>query len=327
MLKLNQSGDSITAPNAEPVLVIGEALVDCFADTSVPGGAPFNVARSLGAFGVKPVMITRIGHDDAGALLCDEFHRFGLPLEGLQHDATRPTGSVQVTSTANGHMFSIGDNSAWDAIDPIAAASVVHRLSPSIICFGTLAQRSPTSRAAISAVLDRTTALRVLDLNLRTGADTVEIAEWSLASADVVKANDDELEKLLAWFVPGNSPSMLPWGTAPHSRAIEYLVRRFSLCNLVVTRGAQGYAAFDSRGTLLAQGDSPQTNIVDTVGAGDGFLAIMILGEWLGWTLPQTLDRANRFAADVCTLRGAVADNMQFYEHWAREWQLPREHA
>lgn len=310
-----------------PVLVIGEALVDCFADTSVPGGAPFNVARSLGAFGVAPVMITRIGQDDAGAQLCDEFHRFGLPLDGVQHDATRPTGSVQVMYTATGHTFSIGDNSAWDAIDPAAALGLANKLSPSIICFGTLAQRSPTSRAAISAVLDQTTALRVLDLNLRTGADSAEIAERSLASADVVKVNDEELEKLLMWFVLGGSSMMPLWGTAPHLTAIERLVQRFSLRNLIVTRGAQGYAAFDSRGTRVAEGDAPQTNIVDTVGAGDGFLAIMILGEWLGWALPQTLDRASRFAADVCTLRGAVADNMQFYEHWIGQWQLPRAHA
>lgn len=304
-------------------MLIGEALVDCFADATVPGGAPFNVARSLGAFGIAPVMITRLGNDTPGKLLRKEFRRFGLPMDGVQTDSTRPSGQVEVTTTATGHTFTIAENAAWDAIDADLARSLVDALSPSIICFGTLAQRSALSRAAVNAVLNETQALRVLDLNLRDGADSKEIAEWSMQSADVLKVNDVELDRLLGWFVlqPGSTAA---WGSVLHLEAIAHLIAKFSLTTLVVTRGEHGYAAFDADARLVAAGEPVPTTIVDTVGAGDAFLAILILGQRLAWPIAMTLARANLFAADVCTLRGAVADNMAFYARWATRWNLSK---
>lgn len=311
---------SIAATDRGQVLIIGEALLDCFADTMVPGGAPFNVARTLGAFGMAPHLITRIGKDSAGGQLLDQFRRFRLPTDGVQLDDARTTGMVTVKSGAAGHTFTIGLDAAWDAIDPATAAALAQSLSPSIICFGTLAQRAPTSRAAVAAVLEKTTALRVLDLNLRPTADHKDIAAWSLHHADVVKVNDGELAQLLTWFVPTFGPAAQAWGSIQQLRAIEALGGIFSWRNLVVTRGADGYAAFDSRGKLIAFGDAPHTTVIDTVGAGDGFLAILILGEILGWPFPQSLLRASHFAAGVCTFRGAVADDLAFYQQWATQW-------
>lgn len=314
--------ESIAATDRGHVLIIGEALLDCFADTMIPGGAPFNVARTLGAFGMAPHLITRIGADNAGAQLLDQFRRFQLPIDGVQSDDVRPTGMVTVKSGVAGHTFTIGADAAWDAVDPASAAALAQSISPSIICFGTLAQRAPISRAAVAAVLEKTTALRVLDLNLRPTADHMDIAEWSLHHADVVKVNDAELAQLLTWFVPAFAPIAQTWGSSPQLRAIETLSGKFSWRNLVVTRGADGYAAFDKQGKLIAFGDAPHTTVVDTVGAGDGFLAIMILGEDLGWPFAQTLLRASHFAAGVCTFRGAVADDLAFYEQWAARWDL-----
>ena len=315
---------SFASTDRGQILIIGEALLDCFGDTMVPGGAPFNVARTLGAFDIAPHLITRIGEDSAGARLLDQFHRFGLPVAGVQRDGVRPTGMVVVKSNAAGHTFTIGANAAWDAIDPVAAAALAQQLSPSIICFGTLAQRAPTSRAAVAAVLEKTTALRVLDLNLRPTADHMEIAAWSLLHADVVKVNDDELAQLLKWFVPAFAPASAvpPWTGALQLRAIETLAGKFLWRNLVVTCGPHGYVAFDVQGKLVARGDAPQSTVIDTVGAGDGFLAIMMLGESLGWPLDQALERASHFATDVCTIRGAVADKPAFYDRWAAKWNL-----
>jgi maltose/moltooligosaccharide transporter len=79
------------------VLVLGEALVDRFADGSVVGGAPFNVARSLAAFGVPTTMVTRIGRqDDDGASVLASALRFGLHDGAIQRDDVRPTGVVTV---------------------------------------------------------------------------------------------------------------------------------------------------------------------------------------------------------------------------------------
>lgn len=45
------------------VVLFGEVLADIFPDKSVLGGAPFNVARHLEAFGQSPILITRLGND------------------------------------------------------------------------------------------------------------------------------------------------------------------------------------------------------------------------------------------------------------------------
>jgi fructokinase len=53
---------------------------------------------------------------------------------------------------------------------------------------------------------------------------------------------------------------------------------------------------------------------VDTVGAGDAFSAVTIMGLMHGWGWERILDRAAGFAAKVCTLRGATSQDKGFYE-------------
>jgi len=69
------------------VIAFGEALVDRFRDRDVPGGAPFNVACHLAAFGVHPVLLTRIGKDAPGDRLLQAMRVRGLDTRGLS--ATR----------------------------------------------------------------------------------------------------------------------------------------------------------------------------------------------------------------------------------------------
>ncbi len=316
------------------VLIIGEALVDRFADARIVGGAPFNVARNLAALGAAPHMITRIGNDEEGALILNECQRFHLPTAGVQRDPMRATGNVEVCLHGTEHRFSIAANAAWDAIDAQAARTLVRKIAPSLICFGTLAQRTPEGYAAIDAALSCSQAnarpLRVLDLNLRPAAFDIgaghrpitEVVEWSLSHADIVKVNDDELSQLIAWFVPAHAAEVRHWGSPAWLAAIARLLARFPLRILIVTRGAEGYLAFDCGGAVIAEGAACRAKVTDTVGAGDAFTAIVILGLSLDWSWPKTLERANQFAAEVCTLRGAVSGDMVFYWTWAERWQL-----
>jgi fructokinase len=316
---------SAQAHQAGSILVIGEALVDCFPDKQVMGGAPFNVARNLAAFGTAPRMVTRIGDDHHGAMLLLECQRFHLSQEGIQFDKNLSTGYVDVVMTGTHHEFLIANHVAWDAIDSALALEIAEHSCPRIICFGTLAQRSRLSRSAIAGVLQyakKINALRVLDLNLRKSGSIAEIVEWSLHHADIAKVNDDELAQLIEWFVPEFAASSRDWESDELRNAIVMLLKKFPLRNLVVTRGAQGYAAFDSHGKLMAEGTSRQANMIDTVGAGDAFTSVLVLGEWLTWPLTQTLERATDFAAGVCTIRGAAADNLSFYDRWTNDWQL-----
>ncbi|TDP74394.1 PfkB family carbohydrate kinase [Roseateles toxinivorans] len=291
------------------VVVLGEALLDLFPDGAVLGGAPFNLARNLAALGAAPLMVTRVGVDAAGESIAAEFVRFGMDTGGLQRDPQRATGVVHVRMEGQEHRFEIGADSAWDALDSAELVRSVEAARPAWICFGTLAQRDPLSRTAIRAGLACTKAQRFLDLNLRDGPDNRALAEASLALADVVKVNKAELEALLGWF-----------GTPGHPAPIEGLVERFDLQTLLITRGADGWACFDASERRWLEGRAPAEDVIDTVGAGDAFSAVFLLGRLRQWPLALTLQRAGEFASAMCSFKGAVDPSLRAHAEARTAW-------
>lgn len=296
----------------QAVAVLGEALVDVFpGGVQVPGGAPFNVARWLAVFGVPVCFVSRVGGDEAAAMLDGEMARVGLPAGAVQRDAARPTGRVEVlpatVGEGGGHRFEIAADSAWDHIDAAAAVAAVQAAQPGFVCYGSLALRHATAREAILRSLQATPALRVLDLNLRAVPGLQALAEAALQAADWVKLNDEELAQLQQWFAPGCSAEA----------ALALLARRFEVQRFIVTRGAQGWFTARGDGQIDAQGAAePVPQVADTVGAGDAFTATVLAGLAHGWALPRALQAANRLAAAVCTWRGALPGDAAALQHW-----------
>lgn len=302
------------------VLVLGEALVDLFDSGPEAGGAPFNVARSLAALQVPVTCITRIGEGDPwGDVLLHSARAFGLSTQGFQRDALHPTGTVQVVQKGATHTFRIAPDAAWDYLDGAQAQSILQATQPhAFVYFGTLAQRHTVSRNAIREIVRTAGALCYLDLNLRDGPDNRRLAEESLALADWVKVNDEELIQLLAWQ-GGAAMWSERWGSPAFTAGVAALMDRYQLQRLVVTRGPQGYASFNFQGVCDAEGPGLTVPVmVDTVGAGDGFSAMLLACQLAGRTLPWSLALANEYAAAICGHRGPMARHLQSYAVWRK---------
>ncbi|MEJ2203041.1 MAG: PfkB family carbohydrate kinase, partial [Gemmatimonadota bacterium] len=88
---------------------------------------------------------------------------------------------------------------------------------------------------------------------------------------------------------------------------------------LVVTRGREGSILLQDDEWYAAE--APEvSHIVDTVGAGDAFSSVLILGILAGWAPETMLRRASGFAADACRLRGATTTDLTAYETHSRTW-------
>jgi fructokinase len=294
-------------------ILFGEMLADVFPDRSVPGGAPFNVARHLAAFGETPLMVSRLGDDALGRRMLGDMKAWGMDTSAIQIDPNLPTGQVRVHMEQTGHSFEILPRQAYDFIDQDAAALALDSTRPGLVYFGTLSQRHQVSRQALAVLLRRSPAPRFLDINLREPWYDEDTLRFSLGHADIVKLNDDELRILADMFEAD--------GTSEAQRA-GALARMFDIGRLIVTCGDRGAWQLDGEGNVDSAPADTKPAIVDTVGAGDAFAALCILGMTLGWQAATALQRAERFAAAICEIRGAVPEDQKFYEPFLKEWEL-----
>lgn len=301
------------------VAIFGEVLVDVFPEQSVLGGAPFNVARHLQAFALQPLLISRIGQDAFGERLLTAMRSYGMHPGAIQCDLTHPTGQVQVMMSGGDHRFDICDQQAYDYIEPLVASPILqHEFQ--LTYFGTLAQRHSQSRRALYALLQGNAGLRFLDINLREPWYEQRTLHESLQHADIVKMNKDELVLVSRMLQLHANDSQ---AQHPHAQAMA-LLHAYRLQMLVVTAGAEGAWHVEQDGSILhaplpLDGELALDKLVDTVGAGDAFAAVYILGRLQQWPIAQTLARANAFAAALCTVRGGVPDD-GFYRPFVQQW-------
>jgi fructokinase len=240
-------------------------------------------------------IVSAVGDDPPGRELLAQLISRGLDPSGIATVSSAPTGTVTVDLAADGiPHYTIHEGVAWDVIpwtdgleDLAARADGVY--------FGTLAQRSPVSRATIGAFLDATRpdCLRVLDLNLRQSYFDREIVHGLLERATVLKLNDDELTKVAGMLsLPG-----------PETRVLAALLDAYPLAVIALTKGPAGSRLYGRDVDLRTQGRAVET--ADTVGAGDAFTAALVTGMMRRKSWDEIGDRANRIAGYVCSRKGA----------------------
>jgi fructokinase len=281
--------------SAPSVVCVGETLWDVLPGGRFIGGAPFNVAAHLAKLGLRAWLITRLGSDALGREAASAAATHGVDVSALQFDDALPTGEARAVLDSSGSAsYSFLSPAAWDALVASPLALAAARESDALV-FGTLGQRASVSAASIMS-LARVARFRVFDPNLRAPHIDRELTLRSLALAHLVKLNEGECAIFGEWLGCASAPDAL-------QRALQ---RGFGVSSLCITRGPAG-ALWYREGRWLEQAAFPCA-VVDTVGAGDSFLA-MLLGEWLQGAEPAVaLRRAARLASLVASRPGAVPD-------------------
>ncbi|GAB2821127.1 carbohydrate kinase family protein [Streptomyces daliensis] len=304
---------------AESIAVLGECVADAFVTPApddpgtpaiglevLPGGGPANTAVALARLGTPTRFLGRLSSDVFGRLFRTHLTASGVDLAGAvaaPEPSTLAVADLDEDGRAD-YSFHAEGTADWGwTPDELAAAA---RQPMRCLHTGSLALVRAPGGAAIEDLLDevRERATVSVDPNVRPllvdpATVAARLPRWC-AAADILRLSDDDLEHLLP-------------GTGVERAADTF--HGYGARLVVVTLGGEGvFASLD--GTRFRV-PTPPTEVVDTVGAGDSFMAGLLhslsedgeLGgrlEGLGKAgVERALDFGTRVAAAVCAVRGA----------------------
>lgn len=301
------------------VLVVGEALVDIVVRQDLPlaehpGGSPANVALGLARLGRHPELLTRLGDDERGRVVRTHLEASGVRLVPC-------SVTPEPTSTATAHVDAAGLASYDFDLDWRLPADVVPDLG-ACLHTGSVATFLPPGGDAVLALVDKAVGRATIsyDPNARPPLmgdreQARQRVEGLVARADVVKVSEEDL----AWLTPGEDPEDV---------AADWLASGPAF--IALTRGYAGAVGLCRAGRVEVAA-SP-VEVVDTVGAGDSFMAGLLdhlaalgllgaerLNELRGIgtdVLQDMLSHAARIAAITCTRAGANPPSRTELETW-----------
>ncbi len=276
------------------VVSFGEILWDKLPSGKVPGGAPLNFAYRLNSFQNSLSIISKVGDDPLGKGLTDFLNTNGLDTEHIQISKIYKTGEVNVSIDKNGIAdYDILNPVAWDDISLNLKNKELTKNS-SVFIFGSLICRNIISRRTLKELL-KIAPFKLFDINLRSPYYNMNLIEKLMLSSDFIKFNYEEIEEISTIYI--NKKATL-------ENMIETISEKTKTKNICVTMGEKG-ACYYTNNSFYYQ-DGFKINVLDTVGAGDSFLATLVEGI-LNKTKPQEiLKKACAVAALVASKEGAT---------------------
>lgn len=275
------------------VICFGEVLYDVFPTHRKIGGAPLNVAIRMASLGINTQIISRVGNDKIGKELIQFIEENGVDTSSIQIDETFPTGEVIVKLDSKGSAsYTINYPVAWDKIACVPEDEINVKKADALI-FGSLVCRDSVSHQSLLEIINYS-KYTVFDVNLRAPFYTKELLINLMMQADFIKFNDDELYEISEYM---NSP----YNSLEQN--IRFISEKTNTKHICVTKGNHGAVLYyDGK---LYYNSGYKINVVDTVGAGDSFLASLLAKLLLGNDPQNAIDFACAMGALVAQSEGA----------------------
>jgi fructokinase len=277
------------------VLAAGEALIDIVrpqdgTETEHVGGSPANVAVGLARLGHPTRLATHVGTDERGRRITAYLAERGVRLTPGSDSAERtPTAAATLdASGAASYEFDL----RWE-LPEIDLAGVGH------VHTGSIAATLEPGGSQVVRLVERARATATVsyDPNARPtimGApeDARQRVEECVGRSDVVKSSDEDAQ----WLYAGASAEVI---------AREWA--RLGPGLVVITRGGDGVLIHLSGTGETMHVPSRRVDVVDTVGAGDSFMAGLVSGLIDEGLLGSVAARGRLARADLATVQRAVA--------------------
>jgi len=292
------------------VVTLGEAMLMFVAEVAGPlesvqrftkrtAGAETNVAIGLARLGLKVGWQSRLGDDsmarfllaaiggegvDCSHVTCHGDERTGFLFKGRVDDGSDPPIEYHRKGSAASQLGPDEVDEAWIAdTRHVHVSGVFPALSPSTL--------AATRRAMALARAHGCTIS--FDPNLRPTL-------WS--SRELMRDTLNDLAEGCDWVLPGQAEGELLLGSRdPEAIAAFYRERGARLVVVKVGREGAYYSGEQGRGHVPA---FPVAQVVDTVGAGDGFAVGVISALLEGLAVPDAVRRAAWIGARAVQVRG-----------------------
>lgn len=264
-------------------------------------GAESNVAIGLQRLGVPTAWVSRVGDDPLGIRVQREIRAERVEIH-CPADTGRPTGlmlkSRPTTTTTRVDYYR--DGSAASALSPGDLPADLIENAELLHISGITPMLSESAAQALTAAVERAVAAGTrisLDVNYRSRLGSrerlAELLTPVVPHVDIVFGGPEELTIL----VPNEDAV-----DEEDVRGVLHAVKDLGASDVVVKLGADGAAALRDEEPVSAPGLT--VDVVDTVGAGDAFVA-GYLSAWIDGADPATsLERANFCGAFACTTPG-----------------------
>lgn len=273
----------------------GEVLFDVFGKEKKIGGAPLNLALRTASFGFPVAMISAVGNDEDGQVICDYIKENQLDTSGMITTEDYDTGIVQVTLNERGSAtYEIKFPSAWDFIETNENIRSIVK-NADVFFYGSLVCRNEVSKNTLISLLDSNPDMfKVFDVNLRKPFYNIELLEQLMNKADFIKFNDEEILEIA---------SSLGFTSDNLEENIRFISERTNTNSICVTLGKHGSLLL-WEDKMYRHGGYP-VKVADTVGAGDSFLAGLITKLLSDKNPDAALDFASAIGALVASYSGA----------------------